>query len=119
MAKRTLTITIDAGWQDALRSAARTGFSAKYYEGEILNFETPGAFFSRLTSRRWAMIDALLGEGEVPLRELARRMKRDVRRVHDDATALVDLGLIERTEAGRLVCPYEDIHMDMHMRRAA
>jgi predicted transcriptional regulator len=119
MEKRTLTITIDAEWQDALRNAARIGFSAKRYRGETLNFETPGAFFSRLTSRRWAMLDALMGEGEVPVRELARRLKRDVKRVHEDATELVNLGLVERTPAGRLICPYADIHMDMHMRRAA
>lgn len=119
MAERTLTITIDADWQGMLRTAARAAFASKSYQGETLNFETPGAFFSRLTSRRWAMLDALIGEGEVPVRELARRLRRDVKRVHEDAKELVELGLIERTERGGLVCPYADIHMDMHMRRVA
>jgi len=119
MEKRTLTITINPDWQSALRAAARGGFAADSYQGERLNFETPGAFFSHLTSRRWAMLDVLLGAGEVPVRELARRLKRDVKRVHEDASALVELGLIERTERGSLVCPYMDVHMDMHMRRAA
>lgn len=119
MAKRTLTITLDADWKRALRSNARQAFESETYQGETLNFETPGAFFSRLTSRRWAMINALLGAGETPVRELARRLDRDVKRVHEDASALVELGLIERTERGGLLCPYEDIHMDMHMRLAA
>ena len=119
MEERTLTITIDADWQGALRTVARAAFGARSYQGEALNFETPGAFFSRLTSRRWALLDALIGAGEVPVRELARRLKRDVKRVHEDAAALVELGLIERTERGGLLCPYTDIHMDMHMRRAA
>jgi len=119
MEERTLTITINPDWQSALRNAARIGFAADSYQGETLNFETPAAFFSRLTSRRWAMLDALLGAGEVPVRELARRLKRDVKRVHEDASALVELGLIERTERGGLLCPYTDLHMDMHMRRAA
>jgi len=117
--ERTLTITIDADWQGALRTAARTAFAARSYQGEILNFETPGAFFSRLTSRRWALLNTLMGAGEVPVRELARRLKRDVKRVHEDAAELVELGLIDRTERGGLICPYADIHMDMHMRRAA
>ena len=56
--------------------------------------------------------------GEVPVRELARLVHRDVKRVHEDAAELVKLGLIERTERGGLVCPYLDIHIDMHMRRA-
>lgn len=56
---------------------------------------------------------------KVPVRELARCVQRDVKRVHEDASELVKLGLIERTERGGLVCPYTDIHMDMHMRRVA
>lgn len=119
MEERTLTITIAADWQSALRKAARAAFGAVGYQGETLNFETPGAFFSQLTSRRWAMLEALLGAGEVPVRELARRLERDVKRVHEDAAALVELGLIERTERGSLQCPYADVHMDMHLRRAA
>ena len=59
-----------------------------------------------------------VGEGEVPVRELARRAHRDVKRVHEDAAEMVNFGLIERTERGVLVCPYFDIHIDMHMRRA-
>lgn len=43
--------------------------------------------------------------------------RRDVKRVHDDATALVELGLIERSETGALSCPYVDIHVDMHVFR--
>jgi hypothetical protein len=33
------------------------------YQGETLNFESPGAFFGRLTERRWALVTALLGQG--------------------------------------------------------
>ena len=50
---------------------------------------------------------------------LARRLERDVKRVHEDAGSLVELGLIERTERGGLVCPFDDIHVDMHLKRAA
>lgn len=119
MEKRTLTITLRPDWQDALRSAARPAFLAERYQGETLNFETPAAFFAHLTARRWALVHALQGAGEVPVRELARRVGRDVKRVHEDAGALVELGLIERTERGSLFCPYADIHVDMHLRHAA
>ena len=118
MAGRTLTITVDANWQNALRAAARQAFDATTYQGETLNFETPGAFFGRLTQRRWALLHLLQGRGELPVRELARRAGRDVKRVHEDITALADLGLLERTDRGGVVCPYADIHVDMHLREA-
>lgn len=119
MEARKLTITINPNWHGTLRQTAQDAFSAPKYQGETLNFETPEMFFSRLTSRRWTMLSALLGAGELPVRELARRLGRDVKRVHEDASALVELGLFERTASGGLMCPFTDIHMDIHMRRAA
>ena len=52
------------------------------------------------------------------VREVVRRVERDVRRVHDDLQVLLELGLIEKTAEGKVLCPYVDIHMDMHMRAA-
>lgn len=118
MERRTLTVTVDADWQGALRTAARQAFGAEAYQGEVLNFETPGAFFGKLTQRRWALLHLLQGAGEVPVRELARRVGRDVKRVHEDITALADLGLVERTASGGVLSPYADIHVDMHLREA-
>ncbi|SCC93622.1 conserved hypothetical protein [Thiomonas sp. X19] len=119
MEQRTLTITVrQQGWA-GLREAARAGFAADRYLGEFLNFETPALFFGRLTEKRWDMVRTMQGAGELPLRELARRMGRDVKRVHEDVNALTDLGLFERTPGGGVVCPYSDIHVDMHIRQAA
>jgi predicted transcriptional regulator len=118
--ERNLTITTRGDWAPALREAGATAFDGmkrRTYQGETLNFETPAAFFSRLTSNRWAMLAELQGADSVGVRELARRLGRDVRRVHDDATALVELGLIERSDTGTLSCPYVDIHIDMHVSR--
>jgi predicted transcriptional regulator len=118
MAERTLTITVDADWRDALRNAARTAFAATTYQGETLSFATPSAFFGKLTPRRWDLLHVLQGAGEVPVRELARRAGRDVKRVHEDILALADLGVVERTPRGGVICPYSDIHVDMHLREA-
>lgn len=59
------------------------------------------------------------GGGTVGVRELARRLGRDVKRVHEEAGELLALGLIERTEAGALCCPFSNIHVEMHMAAAA
>ncbi|CAK0776691.1 conserved hypothetical protein [Gammaproteobacteria bacterium] len=119
MEKRTLTITINSDWQGALRMAARRAFSSEVYQGETLNFETPAAFFGQLTERRWAILHTLNRMGEIPARDLARWMGRDLKQIQEDAAILVSLGLIERMPEGTLRCPFEDIHVDMHLRRAA
>ena len=82
-------VYVKSGRRAALRAAARNAFAADAHQGETLNFETPAAFFSRLTEKRWAMLYALQGAGEVPVRKLARRLERDGKRVHEDARVLV------------------------------
>jgi predicted transcriptional regulator len=118
MNKRTLTITLQADWKAAVRQAGRRA-AARTYQGEVLNFESPGAFFGRLTERRWAIVRALQGQGEMALRELARRVERDVKRVHEDVHALIELGLVERGEGGGVVCPFQKVHIDMELQAAA
>ena len=65
MDKRTLTITLQPDWKRALRQAARSAFEAGDYQGETLNFDSPAAFFSHFTDRRWALISAPQEAGEI------------------------------------------------------
>lgn len=81
----------------------------------MLNFNTAGSFFGKLTKRRWALVHALQGQGAMSVRELARRVARDVRRVHDDVEVLSELGLFQRTDSVGVVCPFEDVHIDMRL----
>ena len=114
MEERTLTITLNPDWRTALRMAG-TLAKADTYQGERLNFESVGALFGRLTERRWILVRMLMGAGELSVRELARRIGRDVKRVHEDVTALTQLGLVERTERGGVLCPYVSIHIDLQL----
>jgi predicted transcriptional regulator len=118
MSKRTLTITLQPDWKAVLRKTGRRA-SARSYQGEALNFESPGVFFGRMTERRWAIVRTLQGQGEMAIRELARRVERDVKRVHDDVQELLELGLVERGETGGVVCPFAKVHIDMELRAAA
>lgn len=118
MSDRTLTITLQPDWRAALREAGRRA-GKRGYQGEVLNFESAGAFFGQLTERRWALLHALQGQGELAVRELARRVGRDMKRVHEDVQVLAELGLVERTERGGVVCPFTAVHIDMEIRAAA
>lgn len=117
MTDRHLTITLNADWKAGLRHAAKAA-KAGTYQGEVLNFETPAQFFGQLTERRWNMVRAAQGRGEVPVRELARIVKRDVKRVHEDIGVLAKLGLLERTDSGGVWCPYASMHIDMLLKAA-
>ena len=70
MSERTLTVTLQPDWRAALREAGRRA-QKRGYQGEVLNFESAGAFFGQLTERRWALLHALQGKGELAVRELA------------------------------------------------
>jgi len=117
-AARTLTITLTADWRAALRAAGKRA-QASTYQGEVLNFESPGEFFGLMTERRWTLVRLLQGQGVLAVRELARRAERDVKRVHEDVQALAELGLVERDDSGGVACPFAEVHVDMHMRAAA
>lgn len=118
--KQVLVITLSSDWKEGLINAANKankGIEKGAYQGETLNFESPGVFFSKLTKNRWDIVRVLQAQGQAGVRELARRVGRDVRRVHDDISVLLELGLIEKRN-DKLVCPYADIHVDMHMKAA-
>jgi predicted transcriptional regulator len=117
MTQRHLTITLQPDWKAAIRAA---GVAAKSgtYQGEVLNFETPAQFFGQLSEKRWAIVRAAQGKGEMSVRELARVVGRDVKRVHDEIVILAELGLLERTDSGGVTCPYSSMHIDMYMQAA-
>ena len=114
MSERTLTITLQPDWCASLRATARRA-QAPTYQGEVLNFEIPGVFFSRLSEKRWRLVHALQGQGKLAVRELARRVGRDVKRVHEDVQAQAELGLVERGDAGGVPCPFASVHIDIHL----
>jgi predicted transcriptional regulator len=87
--------------------------------GNTLQFESPAALFRVLTPRRWELIELLQKLGPSSLRGLARELERDVKRVHEDVSSLLECGLIARTEARKIHVPYDVIHADFNLRAVA
>ena len=71
-----------------------------------------------LTPKRWALLRAMTGVGVMSIREAARRVGRDVKAVHGDVHALIEAGIIDRTGGG-VVFPYDAIHVDFMLTKAA
>ena len=69
--------------------------------------------------KRLAILRAMAGAGPLPVREVARRVGRDVKAVHRDMAALVGAGLLDRDEGGRMNFPYDGVRMEVDLMRAA
>jgi len=100
-----------------LRTAAQAARQSTY-QGDVLNFKSPGHFFGQLTEKRWALVRTAQGKGALSVRILAGLVERDVKRVHEDIVVLADLDLLERTESGGVLCPYASMHIDMYLQAA-
>ena len=77
-----------------------------------ISFATPELLWKILTAKRWELLKALCGTGPVTMREAARRVGRDVKAVHTDATALLMAGVLDRTPEGRIEFPYEAVKVE-------
>jgi predicted transcriptional regulator len=53
-----------------------------------------------LTPARWDLLDRLREAGPLSIYELAKRLGRDYKNVHTDATQLLRLGVLQKTGAG-------------------
>lgn len=119
---RIATIRVRRDTGQALRVMRKqflTAWQTGEYQGEMFEFESPTALFRLLTPKRWELLETLQSTGPYGVRELARRLERDVRRVHDDLRALLEAGLVEKTDEGKMVVPFGEIHTDFVLRGRA
>lgn len=83
-----------------------------------LNFANYDDMHRVLAPSRLAIVKSLAGQGALSIREVARRVGRDVQAVHRDVTTLIKAGVIDRTARG-IVFPYENIHFEFDVTAAA
>jgi predicted transcriptional regulator len=103
----------------AAMKAARQGKQAKPYYG--VGFDKVGELFAVFTPKRWELIGALREGGPMTVAELARRLGRDYKNVHNDCERLIEWMAVEKDENGLVFAPYDEIVVDMKLpeRRAA
>lgn len=85
----------------------------------VLTFSSAAQLFSVISPKRWELIECLQRLGPSSIRGLARVLGRDVKRVHEDVSTLMDWGLIERDDVGRVAIPYDEIEADFILKGAA
>lgn len=113
------TVTLD------VRSPAQamTDFTQAWKTGKPrksarISFASPELLWRVLTQKRWELLKVLCGTGPVSIREAARRAGRDVKAVHGDITALLNAGILDRTEDGQIVFPFEAVKVEFLLQAA-
>jgi predicted transcriptional regulator len=113
------TVTLDvAPLAASLGDFALTWKSGRAETSARISFATPELLWKVLTARRWDLLKAMAGQGPMGLREAARRVGRDVKAVHGDVHALLDVGVLRKGEDGRIEFPFDTVHVDFTLRAA-
>ncbi|MGH7074675.1 MAG: DNA-binding protein, partial [Stellaceae bacterium] len=89
----TVTIGISSA-EDA--KARMLGTFAGEEQGAFISFASAELLWKVVTPKRWEILRALTGAGPLALREIARRVGRDVKSVHGDVHALLKAGVLDR-----------------------
>lgn len=111
------TVTLEVAPREEVTRRALEAFRGKKQRARI-SFATPELLWKVLTAKRWEVLKAMAGQGPLTIREVARRVERDVKAVHGDVHALIDAGLLERTEANRVTFPFDAIRVEFTLRAA-
>lgn len=110
------TITIGVADSSQTRQRLRSAFRGKR-QGNRLSFASFELLWKVLTPKRMQIVHTLAGAGTLSIREVARRVERDIRAVHADVTALIKAGVIRRVEGG-IAFPYDAVHVDFTLKAA-
>ena len=111
------TVTLQVAKLEEVKRRAQDAFKGKK-QGSRISFATPELLFRLMTAKRWELIRALAGAGPLTIREVARRVDRDVKAVHGDVHALLNAGVLQKTEDGLVVFPFDAIRVDVMLHAA-
>jgi len=80
-----------------------------------VGFSDMGQLLAVFTPRRWGLLGALREMGPMNIAALARHLKRDYKNVYGDVERLIEWGIVEKDENGRVAAPYSKIIVDVRL----
>lgn len=114
------TVLFEVASLDEIRARVKAQLkSGKPDRYARISFDSAEEMARVMTPTRWRLIEAMTGAGPSGVRELARKIGRDVKGVHTDAAALVNHGVIDRTDDGKYLFPFERVLVQFEFRAAA
>jgi predicted transcriptional regulator len=113
------TVTLDVRTpSESTADFVRAWKTGKPEKSARISFASPELLWKVLTAKRWELLKAMCGAGPMSIREAARRVGRDVKAVHSDITALLNAGVLDRVEDGRVVFPYDAVKVEFLLHAA-
>ena len=97
---------------DTLADAAQAMKTGRDEKEARISFATPELLWKVFTAKRWELLKVMCGIGPISIREAARRVHRDVKAVHGDITALLNVGILIRSAEGGVEFPFEAVKVE-------
>ena len=111
------TVTLEVGSREKIKRRFLRACEGES-QGAFISFESPALLFKVLSGKRWELLKVMTGAGPMTIREAARRVGRDVKAVHGDVQALLKVGMLQKTNNGRITFPYDAVHVDFMLKAA-
>lgn len=111
------TVVLSVESINSVAESAKQAFKGKP-QGEFISFASLELLWKVLAPNRMAIVQALTGSDPLALREIARRVGRDVKAVHSDVQMLLKAGVLEKSETGKIAFGYDAIHVDFMLKAA-
>ena len=105
-------------FDDVLGDVAKAWKTGEATEPRI-SFDSVEDLWKTLSPKKMDILKAMTGAGQLGVREVSRKVGRDVSAVHRDLQALIVAGIVDRTDDGKVVFPYDEIHVDFTLRGVA
>ena len=110
-------VTVGISSLDDAKERLAAAFRGERQESRI-SFLSVEQMWKTLNPKRTEILRAMTSQGTLSIREVARRVGRDVKAVHGDVQALLVAGVLEREGRG-VVFPYDGVHVDFMLGMAA
>jgi predicted transcriptional regulator len=99
MARKKSTVTLSVTARGEVSGRMRRALAGQR-QGAFISFASIDLLWTVVTPKRLDILRALAGDESLSIREVARRVGRDVKAVHGDVHGLIDAGIVDETPAG-------------------
>lgn len=111
------TVTLEVASRKKVSNRFLRAFEGEA-QGTFIGFESPALLFKVLSGKRWELLKVMTGAEPMTIREAARRVGRDIKGVHGDVHALLNVGILQKTDKGLIVFSFDAVHVDFMLKAA-
>ena len=111
------SVTIEVASRDVMTERMRRAFAGETV-GSFITFPSVDLLWSVLKPERWHLLELMTGKSPLRVVEIATLAGRGVEAVGLDVEALVMAGVVDREADGKVVFPFDAIHVDFILKAA-